>query len=113
VSVKKSKSKELFKDPNASQEEWIKASVKEIMDFDYSIPKFRCDYRTTVCLTFYSSDGTELETIRTHAGSGVGSDGHWDLDAELFPGDTTWVFFHNFVIPPRKIPAKYQVWVPK
>lgn len=66
---------------------------KHLTDMDYHLPRFRCDYRTKVFTTFFSSSGKELRTDGwvPHA---------WLMDSssdkrkvEMSPGETTLVIF--------------------
>jgi hypothetical protein len=73
----------------------------------YVLPMFRCDYRTTVCLTLFSADGAEKRTTKYLPIAQKGM-------LEMLPGETMWV---NIPVPLNTLdgskPKSWQVWVPK
>jgi hypothetical protein len=107
ASKKKSRFKELIKDPNATSQEIGKAFAEEVANPDFTVPMFRCNYRTTIFLTLYSSDGTELETMKTIPVAPKNK-------TEIIPGETIWATFVRTIDPTYRPPPKsWHVWVPK
>jgi hypothetical protein len=107
ASKKKSKLNELVHDSQASSNEIGEAFGQEIMNIEYILPMFRCDYRTSVFLTLYSSDGKEIDTMKAIPIASKNK-------LEIMPGETIWVTFVRAIIPPHLTqPKSWQVWVPK
>ena len=105
ASLKKSRAREL--PPDASPNEKAEAIGKDMADFDTSIfYRFRCNYRTTVCLTLYSSDGSEYDTLKVIPQATKDR-------MEIFPGEIIWVTFVHTLFLDSKKPVSWQIWVPK
>jgi hypothetical protein len=109
ASKKKSRLSEIAEDPNATHQDFVEAFGDQLANLtDYSIPMFRCNYRTTVFLTKYSADGKELSTLKTIPVAPKNK-------TEIMPGETIWVTFVQPIItlPGKTPPKSWHVWVPR
>jgi hypothetical protein len=109
ASKKKSRLSEIAEDPNATHQDFVEAFGEQLANLtDYSIPMFRCNYRTTVFLTKYSADGKELSTLKTIPVAPKNK-------TEIMPGETIWVTFVQPIItlPGKTPPKSWHVWVPR
>ncbi len=76
---------------------------------DIFVPKFRCDYRFKVFVTFFSSDGIESETKSTYP-LALWTDSLLNKrKTEMFPGEKKWVSFYP--IPSNA--TSWYVWLSK
>lgn len=74
---------------------------KMLVDPDYMLRRFHCDYRMKIFVSFYSSEGLEIETRGVY-------DAAKKLD-EISPGETDYTFLS--VIPENA--TSWKVWVSK
>jgi len=75
---------------------------------DVIIPKFRCDYRTKVFVTFFAKDGREIKTASKIPFAMLIDSSSNERKTEMLPGEKTYVFF---LIPTNAV--SWHVWVPK
>ena len=93
-------------DMNASDKEFMRQFAESVeamaLNVEYSIPMFRCDYRTKIFVTFFSKNNEELGTEGKHP---------WARkdQMEVFPGQT--VDFYLTQIPENA--EAWYVWVPR
>ena len=79
--------------------------LDKIMEEYYFFPKFKCDYRTKVFVTFYNSLGVEVKTAEQVPIA------YWkdeERKIEILPGETTYV---TFIIPDGA--TSWDIWLPK
>jgi hypothetical protein len=79
--------------------------LDKIMEEYYFFPKFKCDYRTKVFVTFYNALGAEVETAEQVPIA------YWkdeERKIEMLPGETTYV---TFIIPDGA--TSWDIWLPK
>jgi len=77
-----------------------KAFGESIMNPEYW-PKFQCDYRTKIFVSFYSSEGLEIETVGKYIAA--------KKDEEVLSGEMRATFLSD--IPENA--TSWKVWVPK
>jgi hypothetical protein len=77
--------------------------------YDLTVPRFRCDYRIKVFVTFFSSEGYEINTDGEIPFAKFKSEYEFGRKKEMLPGETTYV---TFVVIPDEAKS-WQVWVPK
>lgn len=102
---RKSRYDEVKKDPNATENDLVEAIKEDWAHILDNIGRFfRCNYRTTIFLTLYSSDGKELRTMKKIPQA-------YKDQTEIMPGETVW---ETFYIPMSDgQPKSWHVWVPK
>jgi hypothetical protein len=101
-----SKSQDIILDPNLP-DPILRERFIEATKFENSVLKYKCDYRTTVFVTFYSKDGNELETkgLQPVAPQEKHTNSY---KIEILPGETASLLFF---IP--KNAFDWYAWVPK
>jgi hypothetical protein len=80
--------------------------LKDIFSIENMSPKYKCDYRTTVFVTFYNKYGSEMSTVSDQPAAPFGQDGKRKY--EILPGEKRFVLF---VVPSGA--EYYYTWVPK
>lgn len=78
------------------------------VDTDYLMPKFRCDYRVKVFVTFFSKDGNEIKTNGSRPPALLINSFSKNRKTEMLPGEKT---YDTFILPDEA--AYWYVWVPK
>ncbi len=81
--------------------------AQEIIDDGYMWPKYNCDYRNNVFVTYYDSLGIEIKTEKKLPIAG-GPDGG-KRKYEMLPGEETYLTFTG--VPDCAV--SWKVWVPK
>ena len=80
--------------------------LKDMWTIENMSPRYKCDYRTTIFVTFYNKDGGEIDTIGSQPIAPFTQDG--ERKYEILPGEKR---FDIFTVPSGA--AYYYSWVPK
>ena len=83
--------------------------LDRIIDEYYLFPKYACDYRNNIFVSYYNSLGTEIKTEKQLPFVRRGDEINGKRKLEMLPGEETFVTF--FGVPDDAV--SWKVWVPK
>jgi hypothetical protein len=91
-------------------EKYCKQNGIDAFEFylDVAVPKFRCDYRIKVFVTFFAKDGCEIETDSAIPFAMLIDSSSNKRKTEMLPGEKTYV---TFIVPGNAV--SWYIWVPK